>query len=69
MLGNQKVIEINERVFRDVKNYLEDKEKHLTQRVKINLSRAKEFRLLRRSCSAGWSLRCLLILAKGAARC
>lgn len=35
MLGNQKIIEINEKVFRDVKSYLEEKERHLCLRVAI----------------------------------
>jgi hypothetical protein len=35
MLGQQKVVEINGKVFKDVKNYLEDKERSILNRVNI----------------------------------
>lgn len=39
LISNQKVIEINEKVYRDVKNYLEDKEKILNTKVSFFISR------------------------------
>lgn len=37
MMGNQKLIEINGKVYRDIKNYLDDKEKNAANRVKLVL--------------------------------
>ena len=39
LMGNQKITEINEKVYRDVKQYLEDKEHSLSRRVSISLDR------------------------------
>lgn len=39
LMGSQKITEINEKVYRDVRQYLEDKEHSLSRRVSISLDR------------------------------
>ena len=39
LIGNQRIFEINEKVYRDVKTYLDDKDKSLARKVINILSR------------------------------
>ena len=62
-MNNQKIIEMHEKVYRDVKNYLEDKESNLAKRVYCILLRLLTLMFWNRISSRTYQVLCLRILA------
>ena len=69
LIGNQRIFEINEKVYRDVKTYLDDKDKSLARRVLNVLSRLSASNFWSKTWWKNYTAQCHKIHVKLAAQC